>query len=131
LVCIDTSFLIALLRGDPNAEAKLESFVQDGERITTTPICACELFAGAYKAKKRDLEIRRVKEFLSRMELLEFSTQACERFGRVRSELESTGTPIGDFNIMIAAIALAHNQAVLTDDVEHFQRISGLTVETW
>jgi tRNA(fMet)-specific endonuclease VapC len=109
----------------------LESFVEDGERITTTPICACELFAGAYKAKKRDLEIRRVKEFLSRMELLEFSTQACERFGRVRSELESTGTPIGDFDIMIAAIALAHNQAVLTNDVEHFQRIPGLTVETW
>jgi len=131
LVCIDTSFLIALLRRDPNAEAKLESFVEDGERITTTPICACELFAGAYKAKKRDLEIRRVKEFLSRMELLEFSTQACERFGRVRSELESTGTPIGDFDIMIAAIALAHNQAVLTNDVEHFQRIPGLTVETW
>jgi tRNA(fMet)-specific endonuclease VapC len=109
----------------------LESFVQVGERITTTPICACELFAGAFKAKKRDLEIRRVKEFLSRMELLEFSTQACERFGRVRSELESMGTPVGDFDIMIAAIALAHNEAVLTDDVEHFQRISGLTVETW
>jgi predicted nucleic acid-binding protein len=131
LVCIDTSFLIALLRRDPNAKAKLESFVEDGERITTTPICACELFAGAYKAKKRDLEIRRVKEFLSRMELLELSTQACERFGRVRSELESAGTPIGDFDIMIAAIALAHNQAVLTNDVEHFQRIPGLTVETW
>jgi len=32
---------------------------------------------------------------------------------------------------MIAAIALAHNQAVLTNDVEHFQRIPGLTVETW
>ncbi len=65
------------------------------------------------------------------MELLEFSTQACERFGRVRNELESTGTPIGDFDIMIAALALAHNQAVLTNDVKHFQRIPGLTVETW
>jgi tRNA(fMet)-specific endonuclease VapC len=131
LVFIDTSFLIALVRRDPNAKAKLESFVEDGERITTTPICACELFAGAYKAKKKDLEIRRVKEFLSRMELLEFSTQACERFGRARSELESTRTPIGDFDIMIAAIALAHNQTLLTKDVEHFQRIPSLTVETW
>jgi len=131
LVCLDTSFLIALLRRDPKAEAKLESFVQNGERITTTPICVCELFAGAYKTKKRESEIRRVKEFLSRMELLEFSTQACERFGRVRNELDSAGTPIGDFDIMIAAIALAHDQAVLTGDVEHFQRISGLTVDAW
>ncbi len=131
MVCVNTSFLIALLRRDPNAEAKLESFLQDGEIITTTPICACELFGGAYRSKKRDHEIKRVKEFLSRMELLEFSTQACERFGRVRSELESSGTPIGDFDIMIAAIALAHSQPVLTRDIEHFQKIPGLTVETW
>jgi tRNA(fMet)-specific endonuclease VapC len=70
LVCVDTSFLIALLPRDPNAEVKLESFVQDGEIITTSPICACELFAGAYQSKKKDLEIKMVKEFLSRMELL-------------------------------------------------------------
>ncbi len=131
MVCVDTSFLIALLRRDANAEAKLELLIQDGEVITTTPICACELFAGAYRSRKRDPELRRVKEFLSRMELLVFSTQACERFGRLRDELESKGTSVGDFDIMIAAIALAHSQAVLTRDVEHFEKIPGLTVETW
>ena len=123
--------MIALLRRDIDAERKLESQVQDGELITTTPICVCELFAGAYSSKKRDLEIKKVKEFLSRMELLEFSTQACERFGRLRGELESGGTPVGDFDIMIAAIALAHGQPVLTRDVRHFKKIPGLAVETW
>lgn len=65
------------------------------------------------------------------MELLEFSAQACERFGRIRSELESEGTLVGDFDITIAAIALAHNQQVLTRDVEHFHKITGLVVESW
>jgi tRNA(fMet)-specific endonuclease VapC len=105
--------------------------VEDGEGISTTPICACELFAGAYGSRKKELEIKRVKEFLSRMELLEFSTQACERFGRIRDELEARGTLVGDFDIMIAAIALTHNHRVLTRDLEHFQKIPGLTVETW
>lgn len=131
MVCVDTGFVIALLRRDADAERKLESYVQDEEFITTTRICVCELFAGAYRSKKRDLEIKRVKEFLSRMQLLEFSAQACERFGRLRSELESKGTPVGDFDVMIAAIALAHNQPVLTRDVGHFQKITGLAVETW
>jgi tRNA(fMet)-specific endonuclease VapC len=131
LVCVDTSFLIALLRRNQDAEEKLESYLQDGEVISTTPICACELFAGAHKSKKRELEIKKVREFLSRMELLDFSIHTCERFGRLRGELESRGTIVGDFDIMIAAIALAHNQTVLTRDVEHFQRISGLVVETW
>ena len=123
--------MIALLRRDADAERKLESYIQDGELITTTPICVCELFAGAYRSKKKDLEIKKVKEFLSRMELLEFSTQACERIGRLRGELESGGTQVGDFDIMIAAIALAHSQPVLTRDVRHFQKIPGLAVETW
>lgn len=131
MVCVDTSFLIALLRRDPDAEEKLESHLEEGEAISTTPICACELFAGAYKSVKRESETKKVREFLSRMELLEFSAQACERFGRVKGELESRGTPVGDFDIMIAAIALVHNQKVLTRDVEHFQKIPGLVVETW
>lgn len=131
MVCLDTSFLIALLRTDLVAERKLESYIEEGDRVSTTPICACELFAGAYKSRKRDLEIRKVKEFLSRMELLEFSTHACERFGRIRAELESKGTPVGDFDLMIAAIAMVHNQAVATRDVEHFHKIPGLVVESW
>jgi tRNA(fMet)-specific endonuclease VapC len=131
LVCLDTSFLIALLRTDAAAEGKLESYIDEGEKVSTTPICACELFAGAYKSRKRDLEIRKVKEFLSRMELLEFSPQACERFGRIRAELESKGTPLGDLDLMIASIAMAHNQAVVTRDVEHFRMIAGLVVESW
>jgi tRNA(fMet)-specific endonuclease VapC len=113
------------------AEGKLESYIDEGEKVSTTPICACELFAGAYKSRKRDLEIRKVKEFLSRMELLEFSPQACERFGRIRAELESKGTPLGDLDLMIASIAMAHNQAVVTRDVEHFRMIAGLVVESW
>lgn len=131
MVCVDTNFLIALLRRDQDAEEKLGSYVQEGEVISTTPICARELFAGAYKSKKRELETKKVKEFLSRMELLEFSAQACERFGRIRGELESKGTLVGDFDVMISAIALAHNQTVLTRDMEHFQKIPGLVVETW
>ena len=131
MVCVDTSFLVALLRRNPAAEEKLESYLQAEEPVTTTPVCACELFAGAYKSKKRDNEVKRVKEFLSRMELLDFSAQACERFGKVRSELESKGTPLGDFDIMIASIALAHSQQVLTRDVDHFRKIPGLIVETW
>ncbi len=131
MVCVDTSFLIALVRRDQDAERKLDSYTLAEERISTTPINACELFAGAYKSSKRDQEIKKVKELLSRMELLEFSAQACERFGKIRGQLEARGSLIGDFDIMIASIALAHSQSVLTRDVEHFEKIPGLTVESW
>lgn len=131
MVCVDTSFLIALIRRKPEAERRLESYTQEEEEISTTPICACELFAGAYMSTGRDLEIKRVKGLLSRMRLLEFTIQACERFGKIRHEMEAAGTPIGDLDIMIASIALAHNQPIVTRDIGHFEKIPGLTVETW
>jgi len=56
------------------------------------------------------------------MRLLEFAIQACERFGRVREETEAAGTPIGDLDIMIASMALAHNQSIVTKDVDHFEK---------
>jgi tRNA(fMet)-specific endonuclease VapC len=92
MVCVDTSFIIALIRRDSQAESKLEQLTREAERIFTTPICACELFAGAYKSTKKDLEIRKVREILSRMELLEFSIQACERFGRIREQMHTGGS---------------------------------------
>ena len=131
MVCVDTSFLIALIRREPEAERKLESYTQEEEDISTTPICACELFAGAHKSAKRDLEIKKVKGLLSRMQLLEFTMQACELFGKIRNEMETAGNPIGDSDIMIASMALAHDQAIITRDVDHFERIPGLSVETW
>ena len=131
MVCVDTSFLIALIRRKPEVERRLESYTQEDEEISTTPICACELFAGAYKSTRRDLEIKKVKGLLSRMRLLEFTIQACERFGKIRDQMEAAGTPRGDLDNKIASKALAHNQPIVTRDIDHFEKIPGLTVETW
>ena len=131
MVCLDTSFLISLIRREADAETKLETCLLEEETISTTAICACELFAGACASKKKDQEIKKVRALLSRMELLDFSIQACERFGRIREQLGAGGTPIGDLDVMIASVALAHSQPLLTRDIQHFSKIPGLLVETW
>lgn len=70
------------------------------EGICTTPITACELYAGAFKSRMKESEAKKVKGLLLRMEMLDFSVQACERFGKIRSQLEVACTPIGDFDII-------------------------------
>lgn len=65
------------------------------------------------------------------MRLFEFTIQACERFGKIRHAMEAAGTPTGDLDIMVASIALTHNQSIVTRDIGHFEKIPGLTVETW
>ncbi|MEM2981054.1 MAG: type II toxin-antitoxin system VapC family toxin [Thermoproteota archaeon] len=131
MVCLDTSFIIALIRRDPKAERKLEEYVSRAARLSTTPITAFELFKGAYKSEKKDAEVRKVREILSRLEILDFSVDSCERYGKLVNDLELAGTPISDLDAIIASLALTHSEAVVTADKQHFERVSGLIVETW
>jgi tRNA(fMet)-specific endonuclease VapC len=130
MVCLDTSFLVALIRRDHEAEEKLEEYIANEARLSTTPITACELFKGAYRSGRNE-DVSRVRRSLAFLELLEFSADACQRYGRLVSELHRRGSPIGDADTMIASIALAHGEAILTSDEEHFGRVPGLIVETW
>jgi tRNA(fMet)-specific endonuclease VapC len=45
--------------------------------------------------------------------------------------LEAAGTPIGPYDMQIAAIALVHNLIVVTHNVREFGRIEGLQIEDW
>ncbi len=51
--------------------------------------------------------------------------------GEVRALLERQGTPVGDADLRIAAIALVRNLIIVTANTRHFQRVPGLPVENW
>jgi tRNA(fMet)-specific endonuclease VapC len=52
-------------------------------------------------------------------------------YGRVRHELERAGKMIGAMDLLIAAHALAIAATLVTNNLAHFQRISGLSVIQW
>ena len=131
MVCLDTSFLIALLRRDYLAEKKLAGYVSDEVKLSTTFINVCELFKGAYRSKRGAVEVEKVKGVLSYLEVLDFSIDACERFGKLVSELPLLNYPVGDLDTLLACLALSHGEPVLTSNRVHFERIPGLLVETW
>ncbi len=131
LVCLDTSFLVSLIRRDQSALDELKKIESEGQKITTTPISACELFEGAYKSKKVGKEVGKVTEILRRVKLLDFSLEVCERYGKLIRELKSVGRPIGDLGTLITSLALTSNEPILTANVEHFSKVPGLIVRTW
>lgn len=131
MVCLETDFLIALMRKNRSALEKLQELVSKGERLATTPITAAELFRGAYTSERIDENLRKVRGILSRLDLLDFNVAASDIYGQISSELERKGEPIGEFDALIASIALAHNERVVTRNVKHFSRVRGLEVEKW
>ena len=52
-------------------------------------------------------------------------------FGEVRESLASAGTPIGPYDLQIAAIALANDLTLVTHNTREFSRVNGLQLEDW
>ncbi len=87
MTCLDTDFIIDLLRRKPAAEKKLEDLTADGDRLTTTPLNASELYKGVYNSSRPIEEAKKVRYLLETLDILEFSIAASETFGKLSIEL--------------------------------------------
>ncbi len=127
---LDTSVLIALLRGDEDIRRKIEEYEKKGELLRTTAVCAFELFYGAYVSSRREENLDLVERLLEALEVLTFDERAARIAASVLAELRKRGEMIDVRDLFIAAIALSHGDTVATRD-KAFKRITGLNVELW
>src|ERR1700676_1147228 len=68
-----------------------------------------------------------VEEFLRRIEILPWDSDAAQHYARQRAALEENGEPMGNLDLMIASQALAMGAIVVTND-RVFRRVKGLTI---
>lgn len=99
--------------------------------IAISSVTKAEMYNGS--AKSHDpLRSRATQDaFFSRFISLPFDDVAADRFGRIHAALEIAGTPIGPYDMQIAAIALVHNLTLVTHNTREFGRVTGLSVEDW
>jgi tRNA(fMet)-specific endonuclease VapC len=71
-----------------------------------------------------------VDEFLLRMTILPWDSEAAQRYGQIRAALEREGQAMGNLDTMIGAHALALGAVLVTND-QAFARIRELTIEDW
>lgn len=87
------------------------------------------LYGVARKSGATSLQ-RIVEEFLLRVTVLPWDSDAARQYGRLRADLESAGRPMGNLDLMITAHALAAGAVLVTSD-QAFIRISKLKIEDW
>jgi len=71
-----------------------------------------------------------VEEFLLRVEVMPWNSEAAQHYARIRAALEKEGEPMGNLDLMIAAQAVAAEVVLVTHD-QVFRRVRGLKVEDW
>jgi tRNA(fMet)-specific endonuclease VapC len=52
-------------------------------------------------------------------------------YGRILANLQKSGRSIGLMDLLIAAAALVDNAPLVTRNLDHFQRVPGLTLLTY
>jgi len=134
MVCFDTDFLIAYLQRNPHAIRKLELLkteYRDNNRASacTTSINAVELYKGVYRVTNREREAAKVKQLMDSLDLLTLDHESARLAGELDAATKSKA--IGDLDLIIASIALTNSQTLITRNVKHFERVPGLTVESW
>lgn len=126
---LDTNIVSFALR-DPNGSVATRIRQVPDSQMVVSSIVVAELEYG-YAKKHAHRALSVVHEFLDSVTTLPFARGEAVRYGQVRSELERRGDPIGDRDIMIAATALVNECVVVTDNVQHFEKVAGLSIENW
>ena len=130
---LDTDVLSNLMKRSPSSALVSRVARVPPEEQCTSSITLGELVYGAHRLRERTAALlERIEDtLLPNLPVLPFDTSAARRYGELRAELEREGTPIGDADMRIAAIALVHELKVVTGNERHFRRVPALVVENW
>ncbi|NOU20426.1 MAG: PIN domain-containing protein [Methyloglobulus sp.] len=128
-VVIDSDILIYFLKGQQEIVDKLSA--HPIENIFTTRINVTELLYGAFNSAKVAQNMAKISAFLANFHILEFDEKASMTFAQEKARLKKNGDLIADMDLMIASITVANGFALVSNNLKHFDRISGLAVERW
>ena len=145
LFMLDTDMVIFMLRGlkAPARQrarreralvliARCQEAQANGDVVGLSAITVSELEFGAHNSGDYETEIVAVRQILTPFEIYDYDGAICpSHYGRIRHELERAGQTIGVIDLLIAAHALALPATLVTNNLGHFRRVTGLSATGW
>ncbi len=130
---LDTNVLVAILRGrTPVVRERLGRARAAGQSITVSALSMFELWHGVARSDRPAVSAQQVRELLDGgVDVIAFGNDDAEVAGALRLHLDRAGTPIGPYDLLIAAQAVRTGRTVITANVREFSRVPDLTWENW
>ena len=126
MACLDTTFIIDLLKNDSTALEKLKSL--NREPICTTAISVAELYRGAWMSNNRDRETAKIRKILDNMKVISFDDSSAGVYAELYCQLKSN--LINEHDLLIASMAISNNETLLTRDGD-FRKVTKLSCDSW
>lgn len=125
---LDTNICIYTIKRRPRE--LLDTFNRHAGQMCISTITLAELLHGAEKSQQVERNLRAVEDFVSRLEVMEYFSDAAAHYGDIYATLQKQGRVIGVNDMHIAAHARSRGHIIITNDGD-FERVEGLRVENW
>lgn len=125
MACLETTFLIDLLRGKKEVNEIKNNLDKTETSLTIAAPSIMEIWSGAILAKVHSLEKESIIELINSLEVLFLDDNSAKEAGKIEADLLRKGITIETEDIMIAAIARLHGETIVTRDA-HYSHIPGL-----
>lgn len=125
---LDTSICVFLFRNKYNVAKRLDEVGIDNCFISDVTLA--ELTYGAYKSERVEENLKLIAELAEDIGIVSFN-ESIDVYAKEKNRLRENGTPIEDFDLLIASAAISRGYTLITDNVKHFDRVHGLLYENW
>lgn len=125
---LDTNAVIHAIRGRPT-QVRQRVDATGPATVAVSAVTVAELWFGAEKSSDPEKRRRVFAAFLHPFDILPFDEAAGKEHGVLRNRLRRS--PIGERDLLIAAIARSRHLTVVTENTGEFRRVPGLSVEDW
>lgn len=126
---LDTNIAIHVIKQRPIAA--LNKFNQYAARICVSSITVAELYFGAENSQNLAKNLVQVDDFLSRLVILDYDSQAASHYGNIYADLTKKGNVISENDMHIAGHARSRGLILVTNNLREFERVEGLRLDNW
>jgi len=127
---LDTCTLSHFARRQPYALARFQASDPSTLGVSAVTVHEVEYGLRANPAAERAVGPA-MRGFLDVVRSLAFDGASATRAAMVRAQLRAAGTPVGAYDLLIAATALEHDLVLVTSNTREFARIPDLALEDW
>lgn len=129
---LDTNTLSFLMRGDALVVEALTSRSRADVFLCQPVVSEIEYgLARLPRSARRSRLRKRFDVFLDELPRASWNDEVSQTFGTIKADLEQRGIRLEDFDVAVAAHALALGAVLVTDNIAHMSRVKGLKLENW
>ena len=113
---LETSFLIDMMRGRPEAVAVVQEIDRSGENVALPSPGLFELWVGAGRSRRSREEMEKIDSLIAAFDVLTLTDADAKEAGLLQARLSLAGDTMGTVDVLLAGMARARGETLVTGD---------------